>query len=468
MTLNPEFIRSRMVSHLAAKSPADRRNLVEEIRGIAFRRKITYEYDKETGEEPIRILYPPVFLTADVVPALQDICLNLSRACEKAFGLFLERPEARALFPLEEDEERLMFMSNPEIHAKQPAIWQRLAAAMDPQHPVVSLRLMETNMNSVGGVHYAPAVDKLSMETVLPNLLDPADLSRVSPNDDLEQMLFEVFSRHAIRRGVPAGGTSPLRIAVVENDPDATGPTETAAVIEGLCALGADVFPARPEEFEIRGSELIHLGRTVDLIYRLFEIREMNEMGQTGALKVAFANHRVVSSLGGELDHKSIFELFTSPAFDRFFSSEERRLFRTHVLWTRLLRADFTGSPDGSKVDLPEFVYHHRDRLVLKPNRSYGGEGILIGRETDEGTWQSEVNRAMASPGKFVVQEATPLTEITFSIIDPAGDLIDDRLNVVFGFSATSSGLGVIGRASRSRIVNVARHGGLVPVLRLS
>lgn len=457
-----------MAGRLAAKSAAGRRNLVEEIRATAFKRKITYEYDKEKGEEAIRILYPPVFLGAGAVPALHNCCFKLSRACEKAFGLFLERPEAREIFPLEEEEERLMFMSNPELHANRPAIWQRLDAAMDPQNPVASLRLMETNMNSVGGVYYAPAVDALSMETVLPNLLEPEELSLVSPNDDLERLLFEIFLHHAKQQGVPVSAASPIRIAVVENDPEATGPTETAAVIEGLCALGADAFPARPDEFEIRGNELIHLGRTVDLIYRLFEIREMIGMGPAGALKTAFANHRVVSSLGGELDHKSIFELFTSTVFDRFFSPEERRLFRAHVLWTRLLRAAFTDSPDGSKVDLPEFVYHHRDRLVLKPNRSYGGEGIVIGRETDEGTWQSEVNRAMAAPRNFAVQEATPLPEIPFSVIDPDGGVIEERLNVVFGVSATPSGFGVIGRASRSRIVNVARHGGLVPVLRLS
>lgn len=457
-----------MAERIAAQSAAARRRLVEEIRTVAMRRKITYEYDKSTGEEAIRILYPPVFLPAAEVPALRETCLVFSRSCEKALGLFLERADVRGLFPLDDDEERFVFMVNPDRHAKRPAIWQRLDAALDPRDPNGSLRLMETNMNSVGGVYYAPAVEKLSMEMVLPRLLDRTDLDRISPNEDLERMLFDLMAGHAARLG--AG--DPLRVAVVENDPDATGPTETAAVIDGLCQLGADAFLARPEEFDIHGSRLVHLGRTVDLVYRLFEIREMGEMGLTDrgreALRLAFSANRVVSNLGGEFDHKSIFELFTSSAYDRYFSPAERRLFQKHALWTRLVRAAFTDSPDGSKIDLPEFAFRRRDLLVLKPNRAYGGEGIVIGRETDESAWQRAIESAMAAPGRHVVQLATPLPELPFSVVDPAGEVVQEQLNFVCGISATPAGFGVIGRASRSRVVNVAQHGGLVPVLRLA
>ena len=102
-------------------------------------------------------------------------------------------------------------------------------------------------------------------------------------------------------------------------------------------------------------------------------------MPASESLKAAFASHRAVSSLGGDFDHKSIFELFSSNHFDRYFTAGERRIFRSHVPWTRLVRETFTDGPDGSKIDLPGYVYHSPHSLVLKPNRSFGGDGIVIG-----------------------------------------------------------------------------------------
>ncbi|OGH62222.1 MAG: hypothetical protein A3I06_05345 [Candidatus Lindowbacteria bacterium RIFCSPLOWO2_02_FULL_62_12] len=471
--MNVDQVRAGMAREMHSMPSAARREMVETLRTLAMRRSITYEYDKSSGEEPIRILFPPVLLDQADLRPIYDVSLRMSHACERALGLFLEREDVRNILPLEYEEERFLFGISPESHARSPAIWQRLDAAMDPARPMDTLRFLETNMNSVGGVYYAPAVEKLSMEVVLPKLLHPPQLDRVSPLDDLEKLLYALLCRHARRLGIwsPAEAPFPhvpLRVAVVENDPGAEGPTETPAAIEGLCAMGADAFAARPEEFEIRGDQLIHLGRTVDLVYRLFEIRELMEMKPIEALKLAFAGNRAVSGAGGEFDHKSVFELFTSAAFDRLFSAEDRRAFRAHVLWTRLLRETFTDAPDGSKIDLPEFAFRARDALVLKPNRSYGGDSIVIGRETDDGTWQSAVDRAMSQPDRFVVQSVCPLAEMPFTVIDPAGGAVEERLKVVFGLSSTPDGFGIIGRASRSSVVNVARHGGLTPVLQAS
>lgn len=458
-------MREKVMACLRSESASERLALVEDIRALAIRRRITYEYDKSTGEEPIRILLPPVFLDAGQISALHRVCLILSRACEKALGLYLAHEEARVLFPLEEDERRLIEASRPDCHVRRPAVWQRIDATLDPASPAESLRFMETNMNSVGGVYYGPAVEKLVLESILPRIMAGGDHDSIHPNEDPEKMLFDLFMRHAAGLAREPGAR-PLRIAIVENDPDATGCTESPAVAEGLCSFGAEAFLARPEEFEVRGEALRHGGRDVDLVYRLFEVREMNEMGGQAALSAAFAANRVVSGLGGEFDHKSIFELFTSSAFVHFFSPEERSIFRKHVLWTRLLRETSTDSPSGARIDLPAYAHASKDALVLKPNRSYGGDNIVIGRDADTRAWQSAVETAMKSGGA-VVQAYCPLTEMTFPVIGPAGEFVNESLHVVFGFSTMPDGLGIIGRASRSSVVNVARHGGLVPVLRV-
>lgn len=380
---------------------------------------------------------------------------------------------------MEEDEVRLLISCDSADHARHPAVWQRLDAAIDPAAPIPSLRFLETNMNSVGGVYYGPAVERLTVEVVLPKLLDDQTRAGISANDNLEELLFRLMVRHVsfLRNRRPIAPPDGLiRVALVENDPDAPGCTEAAALAEGLCGLGADAFLARPEEFEIRpepastggAPAIYHFGRPVDILFRLFEIREMPEFSSREALDLAFRNHIVISSLAGELDHKSIFELFTSAAFESAFSSEDRAIFRKHILWTRLLREAHTDGPAGRKIDLADFAFHHPESFVLKPNRSYGGEGVVIGPAVDRAAWESAVESAMKARSAAVIQVYHPLPTRDFCVIGPAGEISRERLNWVCGFSATPQGLGIIGRASRSGIVNVARHGGLVPVLRLS
>jgi len=55
-----------------------------------------------------------------------------------------------------------------------------------------------------------------------------------------------------------------------------------------------------------------------------------------------------------------------------------------HVPWTRTVAEQQT-LHGGRKVDLVPFILAHRDRLVLKPNDEYGGKGIVLGWDVDDG-----------------------------------------------------------------------------------
>ena len=56
------------------------------------------------------------------------------------------------------------------------------------------------------------------------------------------------------------------------------------------------------------------------------------------AMRLLFRQNRVVSSIVGDFDHKSAFEILTDPELsEQYFGADDRRLFRRHVLWTRLL-----------------------------------------------------------------------------------------------------------------------------------
>ena len=92
-------------------------------------------------------------------------------------------------------------------------------------------------------------------------------------------------------------------------------------------------------------------------------------------LKQAFVNNQVISSIAGELDHKSGFEVFTNPDFAGFFSPAERSMFRKYLPWTRLIRERRTTDKAGRPIDLVPYAIKNREQLILKPSRAYGGRG---------------------------------------------------------------------------------------------
>src|SRR5688572_15468886 len=96
--------------------------------------------------------------------------------------------------------------------------------------------------------------------------------------------------------------------------------------------------------------------------------------------RFSFRQNRVMSSITADLDQKSCWEVFTNPQFtQKYFNADERQVFRRHILWTRLLGERRTLLPDGQTGDLLPYVRHEQETLVLKPNRGYGGQGVILG-----------------------------------------------------------------------------------------
>ena len=106
----------------------------------------------------------------------------------------------------------------------------------------------------------------------------------------------------------------------------------------------------------------------------------------------------MVSSLVGDFDHKSCFEILTDPVIaEQYFGADDRRLFRRHVLWTRVVGDRRTTLPDDKEGDLLEYARRNRELLVLKPNRAYGGTGVMLGAATEEGEWEQALQASGAA-----------------------------------------------------------------------
>jgi hypothetical protein len=258
----------------------------------------------------------------------------------------------------------------------------------------------------------------------------------------------------------------PPRIAMIEDLRETFGTNELRYIAAHLSALGTPTQHVDVRALEWRGAQLYADGRPIDLVYRFPELRELEELDDGACLQPlwrAFAENRVVSTVGGDFDHKSTFELFTSPRFASLFSAEQRATFARHVLWTRLVAERRTEGPQGQAVDLAPFIRDHQRALVLKPNRSYGGQGVTIGPDVTASDWTARLDEALQSPGAWVVQAFRPLPRQPFPVFEN-GVCSREELAMVSGFYATDRGVTSMGRVSQQSVVNLSQSGSsLVP-----
>jgi hypothetical protein len=135
------------------------------------------------------------------------------------------------------------------------------------------------------------------------------------------------------------------------------------------------------------------------------------------------------------------------------------------VLWTRLLDDRRTTLPDGEEGDLLEYVRTQHELLVLKPNRSYGGDRVIIGHLVDQAEWDREIEQALAGNDGWVVQRLASLPVHEFPVVGADGGVHIEPFYTVLGFAPSKYGLGIIGRCSQKQVVNVAQRGGMCGVL---
>jgi uncharacterized circularly permuted ATP-grasp superfamily protein len=175
----------------------------------------------------------------------------------------------------------------------------------------------------------------------------------------------------------------------------------------------------------------------------------------------------VISSIAADLDQKACWEVLTDPRLcQQYFSAEERQLFQRHILWTRVLSDRRTVLPDGRAGNLLDFARTHHETLVLKPNRSYGGDGIVIGPAVSRDEWDAAMDAALADPDdRWVVQRLASIPVREFPVIGLDGAVHVEPFYTVMGFAADQEGIAMLARASQKQVVNVAQHGGLCGVL---
>jgi hypothetical protein len=420
---------------------------------VASSRAVELTYTRDNGKTVVipLVSMPVVLSEADFV-YLHKTCLTLQSAFVRAVQARRDVPEVRALLAVDPAEEEWLALAPPGI-APLVCRWDM---NIDPARGARHATLFELNGCAIGGIHYAPRSSEILLEHV--GMLANGHLA---VPDAMADLWADVLAVHV-------GDPSP-RMCWLEDRSWDSGITEGPSLVKELAAAGQTAMVADPRQLDLDGAgRLVCAGQELDVVYRSIEIRDFVEIEAGGvrldALREAFRRGRVISPPEGDLDHKSLFEIFSSKRFARLFTPAERAVLRRHVPWTRLLGERKTEGPDGQTIDLASFTRRQRRRLVIKPNRSCGGEGILIGAETRPPVWERALARAVSGKEPAVVQARIQSARLK-TPASKAGRLRTIEHYTTFGVMVSSRGVGILGRAAPFSVVNVSRGGGLLGVL---
>jgi hypothetical protein len=182
---------------------------------------------------------------------------------------------------------------------------------------------------------------------------------------------------------------------------------ESAILAEFLRRDGCTVEVVSPEQLEYRDGVLRRGDFAIDLVFRRVKVQEfMVRFDLSHPLLRAYRDRAVcmVNSFRSELaQKKAIFDLLTDEEITADFPAAERRAIKEFVPWTRVVQEVKTKYHNRT-VNLPDFILHNRNKLVLRPNDEGADQQSFRGSEVDEAGWEKALRSALRNP--YVVQEA--------------------------------------------------------------
>jgi hypothetical protein len=425
-------------------------------------------HDEKGKVEVIDVQLRPWVVSPAQTAFFHRKCLILKSALARVLPMYLADHRVRQILPLDPVEEEWLHAANAKGVQKHQVVVDRLdaTATFTVRDWRTSFWFLEPNSVGIGGVHYIPAACALTGDWILPHLKSRLPWLKFTFPDDIRVIMRKLFARHA-----RAIGRKFKRIAFMEDKSEPGGTDEFRSLVRYYKKLGIDAMTVDPSHLRIRKGELTADGKVLDIIYRdteITEMLEMNHLKRNGeafrTIREGFIRNQIVSSIAGEFDHKSAWELLTNPLFTSHFTATQRRLFRAHVLWTRLLWQRRTTDPKGTMVDLVQFTRRNRSELVLKPNREYGGQGVVFGCQVSQKEWEHELEKALKKPSNYVIQLAAPVRSELFPVATTDGRVRLRPAFAVTGFAATQDGVAILGRSSGESVVNVSRRGGLIAI----
>ncbi|MEV4258776.1 hypothetical protein AB0J52_36925 [Spirillospora sp. NPDC049652] len=301
---------------------------------------------------------------------------------------------------------RAVGMAEPQVHAvlrsRGPAPTR--VGRLDMYADATGLRLLEVNMGgSLGGLDNADMSRALLEHPTLASFAERRGLTFV---DTMRELVDSVFAE---------SGFEPGSRPVVAMCDWPTSYDRLASYMSHYCArwqeLGLDAHPCHIGQLDVREDGVWLGDRKVDIIYRMFLIKDLLESDEAPALMnpVLDAAHRGQVKIFTPMDA----EVFASKGALAMLSDEQNRgLFSAAELasldrilpWTRMVRPGKVTLESGEHVELLDYALANKEHLALKPTQLHSGAGIVLGwlPEVSAEEWREQVTAAVDGP--FVLQ----------------------------------------------------------------
>jgi len=407
------------------------------------------------GDSVIPSFLCPVFIDPQQADRLSGVLAHILSVLEKVTRLYFSDPDLREYFYIDQKAAELMEID----HGYSRNI---VIARPDAFLTQDSLRFVEFNCDSPAGPGFADVQEQILRETFpLSAMRETCEFAKEQRREMLLKALLDSFHEFAGQGAQP-------RIAIIDWKEVKTV-NEFRVFKKYFEEQGIPATIADPRELKFINGQLEHKGFSINLIYRRVIFRELMErFDEVQDFLTAYKAGKVcvVNPFRSRLASiKAVLAIVTnSKKFRHLFTEEENKVIKRHVPWTRRV-LDREMIFEGKEVPLIKHVLTHRDNLVLKPTDSYGGKGVVIGREVGQSDWDALVNRIVQDQQDWVVQRYVDITRIQVPLeMDGRIEIAEKKYNIN-PFVFNGSYAGSIARMSDQSVINVSAGGGLVPVI---
>ena len=408
-------------------------------------------------DKPLPTLLKPQFLTLEQVNRLEHVLKSISSPLGKLIDLYLQDEDLRTMMQFS-DIENDFFTIDPGY--KVPLVISRLDAFMSGY----DIKFLEFNCDSPAGSSYADVIES-AFRALLEKMsvLKRWQIDYVNRQAHLLNALLQCYAEFRSRHTqFPEKPT----IAIVDWE-DVMTASEFGLLQNFISQRGYKTIVTSPQQFKIKGDQMVAAGEVVHLIYRRVITRELiDKRNEAENFITGIKNHLacVVNPFRSFIvGNKKILAALTDERFQYIFSQSEREVIASTIPWTKIL-SDTKAMYQGFRIDLKPFVIDNQEKLVLKAAVSYGGKDVFLGRETDPQKWASVVDEHINSEA-WVVQEYTPIPQELFPVIE-SGNVNFKLKKVNFNpWAFLGRYCGAISRISDDSIVNVSQGGGIIPTI---
>jgi hypothetical protein len=339
---------------------------------------------------------------------------NLVKAVE-SFSSAIERIENMAI-------------GSPTLLARMELLpAEKMLAAVDPGYASLTVTsLIDTHLNNgtmrfaryipdtPTGVAYGEALSDLFYDTPpVKQLRKRYHVEKLPGTKYLLQAILKAYKEWGGKNKKP-------NVAILEfRQPfQTTESGENALIADLFRKEGLQVEVVSPDQLDYRNDVLRRGDFAIDLVFRRIKVQEfLIRFDLTHPLLRAYRDRAVcvVNNFRSELaQKKAIFDLLTDEAITAGFPASERHAIKEFVPWTRVVHETKTKYRNKT-IDLPDFILHNRNKLVLRPNDDGVDQHSFRGSEVDDAGWEKALKIALRNP--YVVQEAMEPVVDTFPLL---------------------------------------------------